>query len=105
MQYSAVQCRAKNKILCSAVQSRVHSKSQSSAVLLVRAERSAKAQSVRQGVKGERELVSAIVVGSGERWLIWICHTAAIERFVYLLYFWSEIHITQVTPPQLSSLR
>ena len=68
------------------------------------AEHSAKAQSVRQGVKGERELVSAIV-GSGERWLIWICHTAAIERFVYLLYFGSEIHITQVTPPQLSSLR
>ena len=44
------------------------------------AEHSAKAQSVRQGVKGERELVSAIV-GSGERWLIWICHRAAIERF------------------------
>ena len=40
-------------------------------------------KSVRQGVKGERELVSAIV-GSGERWLIWICHTAAIERFVIL---------------------
>ena len=22
-------------------------------------------------------------MGSGERWLIWICHTAAIERFAF----------------------
>ena len=33
-----------------------------------------------------RERARAIV-GSGERWLIWICHTAAIERFAFAFAF------------------